>query len=85
MSEGVKLVKVGLCHLVVFWRCICKRDQFLASVVKHPVDPLLTILTWVYHPEICAVGVSLEMLKWDLRYSEYGSWYGKLVHCLGRL
>ena len=85
MSEGVKLMMGGLCHLVVFWRCICRKDPFFASVVEHPIDQLLMILAWEYHPEICVVWVSLEGLKWDLRYSGYSSWYGKPVHHLGRL
>ena len=51
---------VGLCHLVVFWRCVCKKGLFFASVVRHPIDQLLVILVWGYHPEKCAVGVSLE-------------------------
>ena len=76
---------VGLCHLVVFWRCICRRDQFSASVVKHPVDQLLMISVWECHPEICVVWVPWEGWKWGLRYSGYDSWYGKLIHHLGRL
>ena len=27
---------VVLYHLTVFWKCICKKDQFFASVVMHP-------------------------------------------------
>ena len=35
---------VELCHLTVFWKCICKKDQFFASEVMHPDNQLLVIL-----------------------------------------
>ena len=55
---------VGLCHLVVFWRCICRRDRFFASVVKHPIVQLFMISAWEYHPEICAVwGIILRYVQ----------------------
>ena len=59
MSESVDLVMWGFCHLVVFWRCICKKCLFFASIVRHPIDQLSVILAWVYHPEKCVVGVLL--------------------------
>ena len=69
-----------LYHLTVFLRCICKKDQFFASVVRCPDDQLLMISAWEWHPEICGVWGLLEGLKWHLRYSGYDFWYGRLVH-----
>ena len=56
MSKKSQPHDVGLCHLVVSWRCICKKDLFVASVVRHPVDWLSMILVWCSHPEKYAVG-----------------------------
>ena len=43
MSE-CQTCDVDLCCLTVFWKCICKKDQFFASAVMHPDDQLLVIL-----------------------------------------
>ena len=42
---------MGLCHSVASWRCICKKDLYIASVVRHPGQSIVNdfgvgLLTW---------------------------------------
>ena len=42
-----------------FGDSFAERGLFFASVIRLLINPLLMILVWSCHPEICLVGVSL--------------------------